>query len=239
MDCATPLLVKIYADTADLVLISEMCNRYGHLVSGVTTNPSLARKAGVPDYRTFILEATALVGPRSISFEVLADDFAEMKRQALWIASQGANVYVKIPIINTRGEWCTELISALSQAGVKVNVTAIFDDGQVKAACEAVGDATPSILSLFCGRISDTGRDCLPLVERAVRQARGRPIEILWASAREPYNVVQAAGAKAQIITLFPEFIRKLRLLGKDLREFSRETVQMFVDDAQASGFVL
>jgi transaldolase len=229
------LNIKIFADTADLNSIKEM--RKNSLVSGFTTNPSLARKAGVGDYREFIRSGVMTAEPDPISFEVIADDFSEMRRQALWIAAQGENVYVKIPITNTQGESSIPLIRELSATGVKLNVTAIFTPRQIDDTCDAL--VSPSILSVFAGRISDAGQACERFVAYAVSAAQGKPISVLWASAREPYNVIQAEQVGAHIITLFPDFIRKLSLFGKDLEQFSLETVQMFYRDATESGFTL
>jgi len=227
--------IQIFADTADLAAIAEM--RKNPLVKGYTTNPSLARKAGVGDYREFIRAGVLAAEPDPISFEVIADDFAEMRRQALWIAAQGENVFVKIPVSNTKGESSIPLVHELSAAGVKLNVTAVFTTEQINAACDAL--VNPSILSVFAGRISDAGQFCDHTVGYAVTKARNKPISVLWASAREPYNVIQAEQVGAHIITLFPDFIHKLSLFGKDLEQFSLETVQMFYRDATESGFTL
>ena len=229
--------MKIFADTADLQQIAEMIQY--PLVCGVTTNPSLSRRAGVTDYKVFIRDAIAVAAGKPTSFEVIADEFDEMRRQADWIARQGDPVYVKIPITNTRGESSLPLVRQLGRDGIKVNLTAVFTVLQIEQACEAMDSNTPSILSVFAGRISDAGQDCEPIVRSAVLAASGHPIEVLWASAREPWNIIQAQNCRVAIITLFPDFIRKTALFGKDLEQFSLETVQMFYRDATASGFTL
>ena len=231
----SPLKINIFADTADIASLEEM--KGNPMVSGYTTNPSLARKAGVTDYAEFIRQAAAVAWPDPIIFEVIADDFEEMRRQAAWIAEQCENVYVKIPVTNTKGDSSVPLIYELSASGVKVNATAVFTLEQIEEVCAAL--VNPSILSVFAGRISDTGRFCDAAIAYAVDVAKARPVEVLWASAREPYNAVQAEAAGAHIITMFPDFIRKLSLFGKPLKQFSRETVQMFYRDALESGFTL
>jgi len=229
--------VKIFVDTADISLLREYAQH--PQVMGATTNPSLLSKAGVASYRDFIRDALDIFPDRPTSFEVIADEFDEMKLQALWIADQGEFVYVKIPITNTRGESSLPLVEELGREGVCVNLTAVFTVQQITAACEVLSDTTPSILSVFCGRISDAGQKCKPIVRAAVQLASMKPIEVLWASAREPYNIIQAQECGCDIITLFPQFIKKLTLFGKDLEQFSLETVQMFYRDATESGFTL
>jgi transaldolase len=229
--------LKIFADTADVAQIKAAFQIPG--VLGVTTNPSLAKKAGVSNYKEFIREVISIAGDKPASFEVISDEFDEMKRQALWIADQGQSVYVKIPITNTRGESSLPLVAELGKEGVCINLTAVFTIQQITAACEALSDTSPSILSIFCGRISDAGQRCKPIVRSAVHLAKGKPIEVLWASAREPYNIIQAQECGCHIVTLFPEFIKKMSLFGKDLNQFSLETVQMFYRDAVSSGFEL
>jgi len=232
----TELSVKIYADGADLDGIREM--HADPLIKGFTTNPTLMRKAGVEDYKAFALAALEIVTERPISFEVFADEFDEMERQALEIASWGANVNVKIPITNTRGESAVPLVGRLSKQGVQVNVTAIFTAEHVTAVVDALDAETPAILSVFAGRIADSGRDPVPHMAAAVETARARPkAEVLWASPRELLNIYQADQAGCHIITVPNDVLRKLSNIGKDLGAFSLETVRMFFDDAAEAGY--
>lgn len=219
--------IAIYADGADLGGMRALADR----VQGYTTNPSLMRKAGVRDYRLFAAAVLNVAGGKPVSFEVLADDFAQMDRQAREIASWGENVYVKVPITNTRGKASAPLIAALAAAGVKINVTAVFTAAQALTAIEALGEAG-GIVSIFAGRIADTGvspvQTCL-----TARSNSPRSVKLLWASAREPFNVVQAEEACCDIITLSPALIEKLSMFGKDLEAYSLETVRQFQTDAE------
>lgn len=210
------------------------------IADGFTTNPTLMAKAGVPDYREFAREVLAAIPSLPISFEVIGDEFDEMGRQAREIASWGENVYVKVPVCNTRGESSVPLVCELSAEGVKVNVTAVLTLDQVRAVAEAVAEDTPSIISIFAGRIADTGRDPVPTMREAVRICARRPrLKVLWASPREVLNVYQAEACGCHIIALTSDLLSKLHLRGKDLTEFSRETVQMFYDDACRAGYTL
>lgn len=231
------LKIKLFADGADLVGIVEMAAN--PLIKGFTTNPTLMRKAGVADYKTFALEVLHLVGDdRPISFEVFADDFDEMEKQALEIASWGKNVYVKIPVTNTRGYFSGHLIKYLSSRGVKLNVTAVMSPPQVRGVTECLASETPAIISVFAGRIADTGRDPVPLMAEAVEILKSSPkAELLWASPRELLNVFQADMVGCHIITATNDILKKLSLVGKDLDQYSLETVQMFYNDAQAAGY--
>lgn len=230
------LSIKIFADGADLDGIREMADN--PLIKGFTTNPTLMRKAGVEDYKAFALDAIPIVGERPISFEVFADDFDEMEAQAMEIASWGDNVNVKIPITNTKGESAAPLVGRLSGKGVKVNVTAVFTLEQAEEITGVLDPATPAILSVFAGRVADSGRDPNPHMEQAVEIARTKPnTEILWASPRELLNILQADAAGCHIITVTNDVLKKLSSIGKDLSEFSLETVKMFYDDAQAAGY--
>lgn len=230
------LKVKLFADGADLPGIREMAAN--PLVQGFTTNPTLMRKAGVTDYKAFALEALQIVGDKPISFEVFADDFDEMEKQALKIASWGDNVFVKIPVTNTKGESSSALIERLSHSGVKLNVTALLPLEQVEAVTAALSPETPAIISVFAGRIADTGRDPVPIMAEAVAIMKVKPkAELIWASPRELLNVVQANAVGCHIITATNDILKKLPLLGKDLGEYSLETVEMFYKDAQAAGF--
>jgi transaldolase len=231
--------VKIFADGADVTGMVEM---YGKpYIKGFTTNPTLMRKAGISDYRAFAREVLAKIPDRPISFEVFSDDFAEMERQAKEIASWGTNVNVKIPVTNTQGEPTHALVRRLSSAGVKLNVTAVFTLEQVRDVVAHLDPKTPAYVSVFAGRIADTGRDPMPLMREALAlcRAAGKAIELLWASPRELLNIIQAAEIGCDIITVTPDLLKKLERVGKDLADFSLETVQMFFRDAQACGFKL
>ena len=232
------LRIKIFADGADLEGIREMydCD----LIKGFTTNPTLMRKAGVTDYRSFALEVLRVVPDRPISFEVFADEFDEMERQALEIASWADNVNVKIPITNTRGTSSVPLIGRLTEKGVQVNVTAMFTLDQVRAVTDVIDLATPVILSIFAGRIADTGMDPMPLMREAAGIAAAKPkAELLWASPRELLNIFQADEVGCHIITVSNDVLKKLSNLGKVLGQFSLETVQMFHRDASAAGYTI
>lgn len=230
--------IKVFADGADLGGILEMYRN--PMISGFTTNPTLMRKAGVADYETFAREVLAAVPDRPVSFEVFADEFDEMERQAHHIASWGANVNVKIPVTNTRGESAAPLIGRLSRAGVVLNVTAVMTLEQVAEITNALAEETPAIISVFAGRIADTGVDPVPHMVKALDIARARPkAELLWASPRELLNIFQADEIGCHIITVTNDVLAKLKLVGKDLLEYSRETVEMFRKDAVAAGFAI
>ena len=220
-------MVKIYLDGADLNTMADC-----PYVDGYTTNPSLCRKAGVTDYKTFGKSIAALALGKPVSIEVLADDFDTMESQAREIASWGENVFVKVPVTRTDGQTCGPLIAALARDGIQVNVTAIMTMEQVRSTARYLYAETPAILSIFSGRIADTGRDPVPFIT-AANQCKHDKTEILWASTREVYNVKQAEQAGADIITMTPDLIKKMELFGKDLAEYSRETVQMFYNDAK------
>ena len=232
------LSIKIFADGADLEGIREMSQE--PLIQGFTTNPTLMRKAGVADYKAFALEALKIVTERPISFEVFADAFDEMENQAMEIASWGPNVNVKIPITNTKGESAAPLVERLSGNGVVVNVTAMFTLEQVNEIVDILDPGTPAILSVFAGRIADSGRDPMPHMKSAVDIAKTKPkSELLWASPRELLNIFQADEVGCHIITVTNDVLKKLSNVGKDLGVFSRETVQMFHDDATAAGYTI
>jgi len=228
--------VKLFADGADLAGIREMASN--RAIEGFTTNPTLMRKAGVADYKAFALQALQVISGRPISFEVFADEFGEMEDQAHEIASWGKNVYVKIPVTNTRGEFSGALIERLSRAGVQVNVTALMTVAQVKRVTERLAPDTPAIISVFAGRIADTGRDPMPIMAEAVRTMKAKAkAELIWASPRELLNIVQAAQVGCHIITATNDILKKLSLFGKDLDAYSLETVEMFFKDAKAAGY--
>ncbi len=230
------LRVKIFADGADLAGILALYRN--PLIKGFTTNPTLMRKAGITDYPAFARELLAAVPDRPISFEVFADEFAEMEREAATIAAWGANVYVKIPITNTRRESAVPLIARLCARGIKVNVTAICTLAQVREVLPALQGGPPSVVSIFAGRIADTGRDPAPLVAEAVELARPqRQIELLWASPRELLNLAHADAAGCHVITLTHDLLAKLPLLGRALEDVSLDTVKMFANDAKQSRF--
>jgi len=232
------LRISLYADGAD---VSDMiAARESGIVKGFTTNPTLMRKCGVTDYETFAREALQAVSGMPISFEVFADDFDEMERQARHIATWGEAVFVKIPITNTRGESAVPLIRRLSAAGVKLNITAILTLDQVGATVDALDPAVAAIISVFAGRIADTGRDPVPLMTEARAIARKKPKSmLLWASPRELLNIFQADACGCDIITVTWDIIKKLSMVGKSLDELSLDTVKMFYNDAAAAGFRL
>lgn len=231
------LNIAIHLDCADL---SAMIAAYRQqAVDGFTTNPTLMAKACVPDYQAFAHQVLQAIPDLPVSFEVFADELPEMARQARTIASWGGNIFVKIPICNTRGESCIPLIRELSQEGLKLNVTAVMTLDQVGAVSEAVSPEAAAIASVFAGRIADTGRDPVPVIREAVAicEARRGRLSVLWASPREVLNAFQAEECGCHIITMTPDLLAKLDLRDKDLEEFSRETVQMFHDDALRAGY--
>jgi len=234
----TELMIKIFADGADL---AEMLMLARHpVIRGFTTNPTLMRKAGVVDYRKFAHDVLEVIFDRPISFEVFSDDFDEMERQAREIATWGDNVYVKIPITNTRGESSTDLVRRLSDAGVKLNVTAILTLAQVEAVTECFASECAGCVSVFAGRIADSGRDPLPIMVEALRVMGAKPaLELIWASPRELLNIFQADAIGCHIITATEDILKKLTLVGKDLDEYSLDTVKMFYSDALSAGFQL
>jgi transaldolase len=230
--------VKLFQDGADLDAMVAAKQR--KLVSGFTTNPTLMRKAGVSDFRFFAQKAIAAIPDMPISFEVFSDDFPTMEREAREIASWGGDTYVKIPITNTKGESAAPLIRKLSKEGFSLNVTAILTLDQVDVVAEAADPGSRTIVSVFAGRIADTGVDPVPLMTKAVAMLKHLPkAELLWASPRELLNVIQANDCGCHIITATPDVIAKIALIGKDLRQYSLETVKMFHDDARAAGYKL
>jgi transaldolase len=232
------LSVKIFADGADLAgMLALYRQRY---IKGFTTNPTLMRKAGITDYRAFAREVLDAIPDRPISFEVFSDEFPEMERQAREIAGWGENVYVKIPVTNTRGDSACELVRRLSHAGVKLNVTALLSLAQVRDVVSAVAGGAPSCISVFAGRVADTGYDPVPLMTAAVEMLRVAPTaELIWASPRELLNIFQADAIGCHIITVTHDILKKLSNVGRDLEDYSLDTVKMFHDDAAQAGFVL
>ncbi len=232
------LSIKVFADGAELEAIAKLSE--SPLIKGFTTNPTLMRKAGVSDYRAFAHAVLGVVPDKPVSFEVFADDFAGMRDQALEIGRWGPNVNVKIPVTNTKGASSEALVRELSRRGVSLNVTAVFTLEQVRRIAAALDPAVPAIVSVFAGRIADTGRDPIPLMRACKAALAGLPkAELLWASPRELLNVFHAQEAGADIITMTPDMLAKLKAVGKDLTEFSRETVEMFYRDAQAAAYTI
>ena len=236
MKTIADLKVKIFADGADLKVIADLA-RHEH-IKGFTTNPTLMRKAGIADYRAFSLEVLKIIGGRPVSFEVFSDEFAEMEKQALEIASWGSNVYVKIPVTNTRREFAGDLIQRLAGAGVQLNITAILTLEQVKDVLRQLSPSVPSYVSVFAGRMADTGRDPVPHMAEAVRLLQANPrAELIWASPRELLNIFHADAIGCHVITVTNDILAKLPLIGKDLAEYSLDTVKMFRNDAVSAGF--
>lgn len=232
------LSVKIFADGADLAGMQDMYRQ--PFIKGFTTNPTLMNKVGIRDYRAFAKEVLAAIPDRPISFEVFSDDFASMERQGREIAGWGPNVYVKIPVTNTRREPAYELIRRLSHEGVRVNVTALMSLAQVRDVVQAVSGGAPSCVSVFAGRVADTGRDPVPMMAAAVELVRtAAGAELIWASPRELLNVFHADAIGCDIITVTNDILKKLSLVGKDLDDYSLDTVKMFHSDATAAGYSL
>jgi transaldolase len=230
--------VKIFADGAEK---APMLKLYANpQIQGFTTNPTLMRKAGITDYEEFARDILTAIPDRPISFEVFADEFEEMERQAERIATWGENVYVKIPVTNTRGESAAPLVERLAGRGVKQNVTALMTLDQVREITAALAGGPAANISVFAGRIADTGVDPLPIMREALEIMRPYPqLELIWASPRELLNIVQASEIGCHIITVTSDILNKLPLIGKDLGEYSLDTVKMFRNDALASGFGL
>lgn len=230
------LHVRIFADGADLHVVARMAR--DPLIQGFTTNPTLMRKGNVGDYRGFARSLLAIVPDRPVSFEVFSDDFEEMEGQAREIASWGENVFVKIPITNTLNEFSGPLIHRLSRAGVKVNVTAMMTARQVASVLPSLSGNAESFVSVFAGRVADSGRDPVPLMREVVELVRATPwVKVIWASPREVLNVFQADAVGCHVITATSDILNKLHLVGKDLDEFSLETVRMFREDAVKAGY--
>jgi transaldolase len=230
------LSVKIFADGADLAGMLDLYRQ--PYIKGFTTNPTLMRKSGISDYRTFARDVVAAIPNRPISFEVFSDDLDEMERQANEIAGWGPNVYVKIPVTNTRGTSTRALVTKLSRAGVKVNVTALIPLAQVREVVEAVAGGAPAYISVFAGRLADTGIDPVPHMRAAVEMLAAAPnAELIWASPRELLNIFHADEIGCHIITVTYDILKKLPLIGRDLHEYSLDTVKMFHRDAEQAGF--
>jgi len=228
--------IKLFADGADL---TDMIEEYKKgIASGFTTNPTLMKKAGVKNYEEFAKAALKAIPNLPLSFEVFSDDLPGMEREARKIGSWGNNVYIKIPVTNTKGESTASLIKKLSHDGLKLNVTAILTVDQVKTVAKALSPTTPSIVSVFAGRIADTGVDPIPIMKESVKILKSNPkAELLWASTRELLNLIQAESCGCHIITITNDILKKVPLVGKDLDQLSLETVQMFYSDAQSAGY--
>ena len=238
MEKIKDLKIKIFSDGADKAKMLEMASR--PYIQGLTTNPTLMKKAGITDYVSFCKEILQTVKDKPISFEVFSDDFEEMKRQALEIAGWGNNVYVKIPVMNTKRETSTKLLEELANQNVKLNVTAIMTLEQVRDTANSLNINVPAYVSVFAGRIADTGRDPLPTMQASVDLLAGLPkAELIWASPRELLNVFQANTIGCDIITVTGEILSKLSKVGYDLEDYSLDTVKMFYDDAVSAGFEL
>ncbi len=233
------MAVKIFADGANL---SDMLEHHNgnNAISGFTTNPSLMRQAGITDYETFAKEILTHITDAPISFEVFSDELEEMENQARKIATWGKNVYVKIPVTNTKGKSTSAIVKSLSNSGVQVNITAIFTIKQVTEIVNHLSADTPSVISIFAGRIANTGTDPMPIMREAVNIASQLPrCEILWASTREALNIIQAKQCGCHIITVPFDILKVMKNFGKNLSEYSLETVKMFYKDAKAAGYRL
>tara|TARA_B110000114_G_scaffold80722_1_gene85359 strand:+ start:438 stop:1160 length:723 start_codon:yes stop_codon:yes gene_type:complete len=230
------LKIKIFADGADLENIKNLCKN--PIIKGFTTNPSLMKKKGIVDYKNFALDVLKITENKPVSFEIFADDLIEMESQANEIASWGKNVNVKIPITNTKGESTVSLIEKLSNSKIVCNVTAILTLEQLKSVVQVLNSSVPTILSIFAGRIADTGVNPMTVMKKAVEIAKSKPMSnILWASTREVYNVFEAERAGCQIITVPHDIINKFSGIGKNLDQLSLETVKMFYEDAKQAGY--
>ena len=238
MTSINDLRIKIFADGANIDGIRAL--RKNPIVKGFTTNPTLMRQSGITNYLGFSRQVIEVIDGLPISLEVFSDDFLEMKSQALKLAELGPNVYVKIPITNTKRQSSSSLVKELAGDGVQLNVTAIFTMGQVKETVAALAGGPSSYISIFAGRIADAGVDPIPTMQSALNFIKSQPqIELIWASPREILNVIQADEIGCQVITVTHDLIKKLFLIGKDLEQFSLETVQMFANDARNAGFKL
>jgi len=232
------LKVKLFADGANKDNMIKMYNN--PIIDGLTTNPTLMKKAGIKNYKEFAIEILKTIKNKPISFEVFSDDFEEMKKQALKIASWGDNVYVKIPITNTKGETSYDLVKYLSDNNIKTNITAIFTQQQVKHIIPALKNSPASYISIFAGRIADTGGRYKHTIKKTIDKTKHhKNIKVIWASCRETYNIIEANELKCDIITVNDNILNKLNLLNKNLNDFSLDTVKMFYNDAKESGYTI
>lgn len=236
MKSVADLKIQIFADGADKAGMLEMAAK--PFIKGLTTNPTLMRKAGITDYKAFALDILNEITDKPISFEVFSDNFAEMERQALQIAGWAENVYVKIPVTNTKREPAYDLVERLSTRGVKLNVTALMTNEQVRDVAMRLDPTVPSYISVFAGRVADTGRDPVPQMRAAVELLKEMPkAELIWASPRELLNIFQADAVGCHVITVTNDVLKKLDLVGKNLDEYSLETVRMFYNDATSAKY--
>ncbi len=227
---------KIFCDIADSRTIKEFNKK--SIVSGFTTNPSLMRKAGAKSYEKYSKLLLKICRNKPISLEVFADNFTEMEKQALKINSWGKNIYVKIPVVNSKGKFTGQLIKKLNKKKIKLNITAVYTINQVKKINRCLDNKTKSIISIFSGRMADVGKDPIPIIKKAVRMTRSKnKVEILWASTREPYNYIQAKQTGCQIITMPPKVIQKVLNFGKSFDQLTKDTVKAFLKDSKKSRF--
>ena len=227
--------IKLFVDAADLENVSAL--KSNDLVKGFTTNPTLMRNAGVKDYIKFAKSIVSVAWPLQVSLEVISDDIQEMEQQALLLQKLGENVVVKIPITNTKGQSCIPLVARLSREGISVNVTAIMTKSQIDDSIDALSESRYGIVSIFAGRIADSGNNPEEYISYAISRLKSENVEILWASPREIFNLVQAENLGCHIITMTPDLWKKLPLIGKDLKQYSLETVEMFYKDASSAGY--
>jgi len=227
---------KIFCDSADFKTIKQFNN--SSLVQGFTTNPSLMRLSGAKNYKTYSLKILKVCKKKPISFEVFGDTFNEMLRQAMVINSWGNNVYVKIPVVNSKGTYCGKVIKVLSQRGLKLNITAVYTVNQVRKIIKSINKNSKTIISIFAGRMSDVGKDPVPIIKESIKLTKKmKKVEILWASTREAYNYLQARNYGCQIITMPPSIIQKISKFGKTHRELTLDTVKKFLKDSKESNF--
>jgi len=227
---------KIFCDSADFKTIKQFNN--SPLVQGFTTNPTLMRLSGAKNYKTYSLKILKVCKKKPISFEVFGDTFNEMLRQAMIINSWGKNVYVKIPVVNSKGVYCGKVIKILSERGIKLNITAVYTVNQVRKIIKSINKNSKTIISIFSGRMSDVGNDPVPIVKESIRLTKKmKKVEILWASTREAYNYLQAKNYGCQIITMPPSIIKKISMFGKTHRELTLDTVKKFLKDSKESNF--
>jgi transaldolase len=229
--------IKLFVDSGDIAQIREAIS--SGVAQGATSNPSLVRRAGVHDYVKFCADAAVACLGKPLSVEVIAEEQTEIIRQARLLSSFGDNVFVKVPILSSMGEWNVDVIKKLAEEGVKVNVTACLTEEQAWSAMTSLKASVPSYVSVFAGRIADSGTCPVGLIKYAVRLSESRNSEVIWASIREPLNIIQAEEALCHVITVFPEMLKKIHLFGKDLHQFAIETSKMFIEDAKAAGYSL
>ena len=230
------MITKIFCDIAEINLIKKFNKK--KLVKGFTTNPSLMRKAGAKDYKSYSKKILKICNKKPVSLEVFGDNYTEMKSQALQINSWGKNVYVKIPVVNSKGKFSGKIIKELNRNEIKLNITAVYTSAQVEKILNCINKKTKVIISIFAGRASDTGKDPLPVFKKSIAKSKNfKNVEILWASVREPYNYLQAKQLGCQIITIPPAIIEKIEKFGKSYKRLTLETVKAFLIDSKKSNF--